>query len=322
MFNRKDFYLSSIIEDEDDRHTIIHNLSLRKVNIIGDYSSQMPVDWYKYYNKFLVRKTPIPFKPGDDGEDEDLIVIEDFELPTYFRNFRIPSDIRNCPMIENHHINPRVIKSFIASINYKGETLILFQKFKDYTQLQQSSAFTYDVDSGNLKELDKPVLSFGSSIMAVYKYIEKNGKIEKKLIFKRFNDVSYILDLKRYFAPLCAEGIEDFLDEGPFIYNKKKLNDIIHKASPLLATRFALVKKSGILDRVTAQKIKAVSDKYKNIEEKYNVTVDLSDDGENIIFPHKKSDAHNLLGLLSKKYFTDDFDDMPHLARGSRPLSK
>lgn len=315
MFNIRNFYISSIVEDEHDNTAIDHKLSLRSVSIGDDYEDQVPVDWYKHYYDFLGRQNYIDFKPGDDGEKDDLVVIKKFQLPSYFGSFGTPSDIIDCPPLKSRHIKPRVIKSFIGSVKYNGETLILFQRFRDSAQLPQMLPLSFDSDSQSFKKMDRPILSFGSSIMAVYKHNNR------RLIFKRFNDVSYILDLQRYFAHLSPTEIKGFLDEsGLFEYNEKELQSIIHKASPLLATRFALVKKSGILDRVDAQQVKNIGDKYKNVKE-YKVNINLSDDGNRIVFPSKKSEAHNLLRLLGKKFFTDDFDNLPHLARDTRPLS-
>ena len=313
MFNIRNFYTSSIVEDESNDITSDHKLSLRSVHIGDDYENQVPIDWYKHYYDFLGRQNYIDFKPGDDGEKDDLIVIKDFQLPIYFKSFETPSDIIDCPPIRSRHIEPRIIKSFIGSIDYNGETLILFQKFRDSVQLPQMLPLSFDSDSQSFKKVGKPILSFGSRIMAVYEHKKK------RVIFKRFNDVSYILDLDRYFARLSPKEIKEFLDHDLFEYNERKLYDMIHKASPLLATRFALVKKSGIIDRVDAKQIKLIGDKYKDIKE-YKVNINLSDDGNKIVFPSKKSEAHNLLRLLGKKFFTDDFDNIPHLARDTRPL--
>ena len=111
MFDIRNFYISSIVEDESNDITSDHKLSLRSVRIGDDYENQVPIDWYKHYYDFLGRQNYIDFKPGDDGEKDDLIVIKDFQLPIYFKSFETPSDIIDCPSIMSRHIEPRIIKS-------------------------------------------------------------------------------------------------------------------------------------------------------------------------------------------------------------------
>ena len=313
MFDKKRFRLKAIISPEIDK------FECREINIGDSYADEVPNNWYAQYYNFIVKKNYIDFKPGDDGDENDLIVINEFELPHYFDFISENSNAKTFNISESHsirnnHIQPRIIKSIIGITSYQNKNLILFQKFQDHIQLSgYRDMLSLDTDSLSFQRFEEPLLSLGSSIMAIYE-IEN-----EKLIFNRFTDVNYILSMHEYFAELSAPEIEEFVNDDLFESKKDALYEIIHKASPLLAKRFALVKESGILNKITAEDIYHVSLKYKDTKE-FNVNVTLTPNRDKVIFPTKKSEAHDFLRLLNQDFYTGDFDGSTFLARQKRPV--
>ena len=313
MFDKYRFNLAASVKSENADE---NNLTLRAISLDDTgYTNQLQNDWYKQYYTFLFQKSYVDFRPGDDVEEDELVLIEDFDLPPYIKEYvNDSSDISDLPSIKHRHIERKTIKSILGVTRYQNRELILFQKFRDSTQLPgKQLTLSLDTDSLVFKKVSDPLLTLGDSLIAVYE-IE-----EKKLIFRRFNDVSYILEMDRYFKMLSSKEIMNFLRHNLFEADISELDDIINDASPLLAKRFALVKDSGILNRVSAEIVESVSLKYKNVIG-YSVNVELSTDRKKIIFPTQKAEAHNLLRLLNQDFYTGDFDGDPFLARSKRSL--
>ncbi len=308
MFDKSEFRLKAILTKDID------TFECREMTITDSYAYEVPNDWYKQYFNFVTRKEYIDFKPGDDGEENELVVINDFELPTYFQFISEDYIISDSPLITHNHMQPKVIKSIIGVTNYRNNKLILFQKFQDHIQLTSyRNTLSLDTNSLGFKVFNEPLISLGRSIIAVYE-IEN-----KKLIFKRFTDVNTILLMDEYFREASPPEIREFLRHNLFEVNENELSEIINEASPLLAKRFALVKESGILNKISAEDIQRVSLKYKETEG-YNVNITLSQNRKKVIFPNKKSEAHNFLRLLNQDFYTGDFDGNPFLARDKRPV--
>ena len=310
MFDIHRFYTGAIVLNDNKE------LELRHFSVDDDYAEQMPEDWYMYYYNFIINKELINFKPGDDGDDHELVIIDDFKLPSYFNSFNKASNMGDFHSLRPQHMKPRTIKSIISSTSFNGKDLILFQKFLDSTQLGYGLKFSIDLNTISLNRVKEPSISFGTSIIGVCEIDKKNNK---KLIFNRFSDLSYILDLYRYFHALSPQEIKTFLDRALFEYDEDELDEIIYKASDRLAKRFALVEESGILDRFTAEEFKSISLKYRNVID-YKINIELSTDRQRILFPSKKTDAHNILRFFNGDFYTDDFDGHPFLARGKRRL--
>ena len=310
MFNEYSFNLTVTIDPIEE------NKQLYFIPIEGaNAKNQVLEDWYCQYknfttykdNKRLIDKRPVVFSPGNKADDEEILIIEDYKLPTYLEKMNTSNIVRINP-IRSQHIRPDIIKSIIGFAKDDNQELMLFQKFQSKNQLIESKmTLLFDSDALSFNKISDSGLILNNKLSAVY------NAATKTLMFRNFRDVSSILDLDEYFKPLSEEEIREFLKHD--LFEPEDVDQISTNPSYLLCERFAIVSKSKILDSITAEDVKLVSKKYPDVD------VKLSSDGRRIIFPSRKSDAHKLLRLLNENYYTGDFSEEPYLAINKRNVN-
>ena len=155
--------------------------------------------------------------------------------------------------------------------------------------------------------MDNPGFTLANYLSAVYQ------PSERKLLFRSFYNVDKFLPLSEYFRPASEEEIREILSHE--LFDPENLEESATNPSQLFRTKFALLKRSNVLDKFTAREI-------ENRAKGFGVPIQLSEDNEKIVFPSKKSDALKLLRFLNEEFFRGAVTGIPYITNSKRKMDQ
>lgn len=306
LFDKSYFNFGVIAYNEDSKLS-----EPRKLVIKSKHKETIIEDWHRQYSEFIYKKgiepdsipthkkDPIDFVPGGDITDDDIFEIKNYTLPSYIENINA-STITTEHSINREDIRAGVIRGIMGlTADDENNKLILFQKFQSSTQLLNSYSISFDTSEQSFKKVEDRVISFRNKLTAVY---QKQDNINS-LLFTSFRDTNSLLGLKENIQKASKDEIREILSLNPFA--PENIDEIVSDISYYNAVRFALIKKSGILDKVTPIKVKqAVEQINANQSEEKRVKIRLTEDENKIIFPVNKTEYRNILKVLNEEIFT------------------
>lgn len=300
-----------------------------KLVIKSNHKKTIIEDWHRQYSEFMYKKgikpesipthkkDPIDFVPGGDITDDDIFEIKNYTLPPYIENINA-STITNERPINREDIKKGVIRGIMGlTADNTNNELILFQKFQDSTQLLNSwLSMSFDPSAQTFKEVEDRVISFRNKLTAVYQHQETINS----LLFTSYRDTNSLLGLKENFQEASEEEIREILNLAPF--DPENIDEIVSGISYYNAVRFALIKKSGILERVTPIEVKqAVEQINVNQSEEKRIKIRLTEDDSKIIFPVNKTEYRNILKILNEELFTGLLTGTAYYAPKKNPIT-
>ena len=276
----KDFELAAIITKGTQKE-------LRYIPLEKKLKDSIKKEWESQYNKFskgVVEE--VDFDPGYKPEKHELFCLREYELPNWLAK-EDSASIRDFNPIRNNETQLKLIKGIATFIESDtDEEFILFQRFMPSQVIRTSLSAIWDRNTFN--KMDDPGFMLANYLSAVY------HRSERKLLFRSFYNVDKFLPLSEYFRPASEEEIREILSHE--LFAPENLEVSVSKPSQLFRNKFALLKRSDILDRFT---VREIEDRSKGL----GVQIQLSEDNEKIVFPTKKSDALKLLRFLNEEFF-------------------
>ena len=173
----------------------------------------------------------------------------------------------------------------------KNDDIILFQNFTP-SQIIRSNRLMF-IRGDQYEELDKPAISLSTRLSAVY------IPDDRKLLFRSFRNIKTFLPLSDFYDEASEEDILEVLNHRLFECQDKKT--LVDNSTQWIRKRFAMLKETKILDRLSITQIGARS-------ENFDINIKVKDD--KIVFPTDNVEAKKLLQLLNEEIFrgalTDD----------------
>ena len=286
--------LAAIIEDDKKE--------LRYVPLSRDLQSTIKTEWESQYNKFFKGiEKEVNFDPGYKPAKHELFCLREYELPDWLAE-EDSASIQDYDPIKTDERHLKLIKGIATfAESYTGDKFILFQRFMPSQVIQTGLSAIWD--RGTFKKMDGSGFRLAKSLSAIY---HCSGR---KLVFRSFYNVDMFLPLSEYFRPASEEEIREILNHE--LFAPENLAESATNPSRSFRKRFALLKRSGVLDRFTATEIEAQS-------KSAGVPIQLSDDNEKIVFPLKKSDALELLEFLNDDLVNGALTGIPYITNSKR----
>lgn len=324
LFDQSNFNFGVIAYNEDTKLPEPRKLVIRsnhKKTIIGD--------WHRQYSEFIYkegiepdstltqRKDPIDFVPGGDITDDDIFEIKNYTLPSYIENTNA-STITNDRPINREDIKEGVIRGIMGlTVDGANNELILFQKFQDSTQLLNSwISISLDLGAQTFNKVEDRVISFRKNLTAVY---QKKDNINS-LLFTSYRDTNSLLGLKENFQRASGDEIREILSLN--LFSPENIDEIVSDISYYNAVRFALIKKSGVLEKVTPIEVQqAVEQINVNQPKEKQIKIRLTEDDSKIIFPVNKTEYRNILKVLNEELFTGLLTGTAYYAPKKNPIA-
>lgn len=279
---------------------------LRYILLSQDLLGSIKKEWESQYNSFFKEVVEeVNFDPGYKPGKHELFCLREYELPNWLAE-EDSASIKDFNPIGNNERQLKLIKGIATFIESDiDEEFILFQRFTPSQVIRTSLSAIWDRNTFN--KMDGPGFMLANYLSAAY------HRSERKLLFRSFYNVDKFLPLSEYFRPASEEEIREILSHE--LFAPENLEVSVTNPSQPFRNKFALLKRSGVLDKLTAREIE---DRSKG----FDVSIQLSEDNKKIVFPSKKSDALKLLRFLNDEYVRGAATGNPYIANSKRKMDE
>ena len=293
----KDCEFAAIISTDSDKE-------LRHVPLSRDLQGSIKKEWESQYISFFEEVIKeVNYEPGYKPGKDELFCLQDYELPDWLAE-EDSASISDFESIRNNETQMNLIKGIAAFVeNENDEDSILFQRFMPAQVIRTGLSAIWDRNT--FKKIDEPGFRFANYLSAVYNYAER------KLLFRSYYNVDKFLPLSDYFSPATKKEIREILSHE--LFEPEDLESLATNPSYNFRTQFAQLKHSSVIDDFTASEI-------ANAGKGVGFLVQLSEDGKQIVFPSRKSDAYDLLRFLNDGYVRGVITKIPYIANSKRKI--
>ena len=240
--------------------------------------------WEGQYSVFVNELQETSFNAGYQPEDHECLFLLNFELPGWLAE----EDSQTAPHLDSvsRHEDALVDTAGIVALaqNVGGEELLLFQNFTRSRVIQPGQFLLLRHDT--YESTDRPGLTLDHKLSAVYR------TSDSKLLFRSYRTVNTFLPLSDFYKEASEEEIRDVLAHPQIA--PEDADSLAAESNQWFRKRFAMLRDSRILDRFTAEDIRARSNGYE-------ITVRVERD--RVIFPADRNEAKKLLQFLNEELF-------------------
>ena len=260
---------------------------LRYILLSQDLLGSIKKEWESQYNSFFKEVVEeVNFDPGYKPGKHQLFCLHEYELPDWLAE-EDSASIKDFDPIGNNETDMKLIKGIATFVESDtDEEFILFQRFMPAQVIRTSLSAIWDQDT--FKKMDGPGFMLANYLSAVY------YRSERKLLFHSFYNVNIFLPLFEYFRPASEEEIREVLNHERIAAENPAA--LATNANQWFRKQFAILKRSGILDKFTPLDIRWCS-------KECDISIQLSENNERIVFPSDKPAAKKLLQFLNEGIF-------------------
>lgn len=268
------FHLFAIVKIATKRH-------LESVPIHRDLQESLALDWKGQLQDFVREITEIPFDVGYTPGDSERFVLHDFDLPDWIVPV-IESDAIEIHEIEEDGLD-RISGMVAVSQDRNERRCLLFQNF---TRSRVISPRALWWSQNAYTQTGKAGFSLSDSLSAIY-YLD-----EKKLIFSKFTTVNSFLPLMDHYWVASDEQIREVLANPLFAVDD--IDTVAYRPTQWIARRFAILRESGILDKVSAEDVTQKARDYR---------LEIPERNGKIVFPSARAEQKKVLQFLCEEVF-------------------
>ena len=284
------------IVDEGGERRILH------VPLHRDLQRSLAVDWDEQLGSFLENVDEIDFDPGYKPEARERFCLKDYELPTWLEG-QDSESVRNLDRMENGGKGMGEIRGLVGfAYDGNGRKQMLFQN-STKGRVVQPGCYMF-LEGGTYRSMQQSALCLDNHLSAVY--FSDQGS----LIFQNFRTVNTFLPLEAIFEEASDKQMLNLLAHERLA--PENPDQVVSFANQWFRKRFAMLDKSGVLDKYTSAEIAKDA-------KLHEVTVKL--DGERIIFPADKQKARRLLQYLNEERFVGAITDTLYETNSKRAAS-
>ena len=217
---------------------------------------------------------------------------------------------RNIEEIDINKIRVSWIKGIVALGQTDGDNkLMLFQNFSKRQMIRPRISLSYRRDT--YQGIKGRILTLDDKLRAVY------SSKDEKLLFDKYPSTSRILDLSKYYYVASDTDIRDLLEHRLFEYDD--MQRIMKTSEYFHRRRFAMLKDSDILEKISAGDVVSVRD-VERVSNRHNLGIQVRDD--KIVFPENSDVAKTLLQLLNEEIYQGEFSGTLLQASAKRPYRR
>ena len=308
----KNFRLVAIINEKKEWEL--------KEFLLDDFLYDNLVDkWKQQYEAFMRREEEIDFKetePGYKLDDHQVFRISPCYLPTCVAD-RDSENIRNTEQIrinENLAHSIKGVVAFAQNDEDNDNELMLFQHFAPGQIIQPGGLMMWweGQPRNTYTSVKDSTVRLNNNLTAVY------SSKDEKLLFNHFkNAKKFIPSLAELHDNLSDQDIDNHvLSHGLFECEDADKAKVLENVTQNMRTAFTTLKKSGILNNVSAEEIQNTAD--ENPETNVKILINESN---KIVFPTEKDDIKALLELLNENMFRGTFTKNFYMTNSKRKVS-
>lgn len=273
----EDFHLVAIVKHDEA-------VRLYHIPLHQGLQTTLSESWQMQLDAFMVDIQEIDFDAGYTPQDGDCFRLNHFEVPPWLNGQNSQTVVRLDSISRNENVMGTITGLAAFARNSQCEELILFQNFSRGHIVRPGRFLLL---SGNTYEtIQRPGLILSDRLSAIY------SATDAKLLFHNFRVANTFLPLTEFYQEASDADIREVLRHERLA--AEDMESSVAGANQWFRKHFAMVRKSGILDKYTARQIKAHA-------RGYDVDVTVRDG--RVVFPANKVAAKRLLQFLNEELF-------------------
>lgn len=273
----ENFHLVAIVKQ--DEAVRLYQIPLRQ-----RLQTTLSKSWQTQLDAFMVDILEIDFDAGYTLEDHECFRLNNFELPTWLNGQNSQTVVRLDSISRDENVMGAITGLAAFARNGRREELILFQNFSR-GHIVRPGRFLF-LTGNTYETVQRPGLILSNRLSATY------TATDEKLLFHNFRGANTFLPLAEFYQEASEEDIREVLRHDRLAAEDAESS--VAGANQWSRKRFAMLKKSGILDVYTAKQIKAHAKGYG---------VDVKVRNGRVVFPADKVAAKRLLQFLNEELF-------------------
>lgn len=260
---------------------------LRRFPLRRPLQDSLSQQWEDQLDEFRNGAREIRFDPGYTPEADEVFEITNFEAPGWLaaRTSLNAAELDSVVGLEEQLGNLRSVVAFARTSH--REEIVLFQHFVP-SHLIKPGKFFFQAN-GTYITNDRPGLALDHKITALY---FPNGR---RLLFRNFRATNTFLPLSDYFSEASGKEVRQILKHQIFVAESvTSVEELAENPPQWFRKRFAMLRASNILDKYSAEEIRAKSSGY-------DIEVKVAQ--HKIVFPADRNAAKKLLQFLNEEIF-------------------
>jgi hypothetical protein len=231
-----------------------------------------------------------------------MFEIDDFALePPILSAAKDPDSVE--ALILNEETIP-AIRAICAVQASRSSVRILFQSF-DRRRILTTNRFTFLQDGNAFTPLDKPGLTFGDAINAVY----DNGS----LLFRSYAVTARFLSLVEVFNEASEDKMKEVLDHK--VLHVANIEAVLKQSDSTMRKQFAAISELGVLE-------KAKPNVLKDTAAEFGIALGVERHGGKlkVEFPETKKQQKEFLTFLTEGYYVGPITGNKYQSNSHRPM--
>ena len=242
----------------------------------------------------------VKFHPGFNCDDEELFIIEKFNLPIEISN--AIADPTTVGAFEFGTGDLPQIKGIIASDN--NNNTILFQSF-DKRRVLSKKSVSLILSGKTFRRLEEPGITLDSKVVVLFK--------NNNIYFESYFEASRVLDLSDYYKEATDDDLRVFCAMDSLAVANP--DHVKANADSWIRRRIAAVMESGVLEQESPKKIQQKAKEFK-----IALSISKNNGQEKIQLPEERKELKALLKFLLEDYSYGILSGKKYISSSKMPL--
>lgn len=251
------------------------------------------------HNKFFSDVETIKFDGWYTPDENELLYIEEIENEDIDGIMDAVSSPLSVDQFSPTEYSLANLKAIFTSIQFEGRTRILIQLF-ERKRLLSTSRLSLFYSGNTFQKLQDSGFSLDNKLLAVLD--------ENKLYFQSFHFLSRVFDLNEYYKEATDAEIIEFANHR--CLSVPNINLFLTNANAQIRKKIALIRQSGILDRVPIKDLVSIG-------LSFNLPLQLNNQDQ-IIIPNDKKELRRLLRFLNEDYYDSPLSENRYISNSKR----
>ena len=257
---------------------------LQRIPMHQALQQTLTTTWEAQVEAFLDDAQEVEFDAGYQPEEHERFALHDFE-PLDWLAGESSATIGDLDPIEQNDASIASIKAIAGfARDGNGNELVLFQNFSRSHVIRPGTFLL--LRNGTYETTERPGLTLDTKLAAVYVVAEQ------KLLFRNFRTVNTFLPLGDFYEEASEQQIREVLAHEKLA--PVNVEAIATESNQWFRKRFAMLRDSGVLDKYSANQVRARSKGYD---------VEIRVQKGKIVFPEDRPSAKKLLQFLNEELF-------------------
>ncbi|GAA6168300.1 Kiwa anti-phage protein KwaB-like domain-containing protein [Sessilibacter corallicola] len=272
--------------------------TVSRIAVGADLQEKLSEEFDRQFDNFIgVDGQCVPFDGQYKAEHDELLTIENFELPEIFKS-AIKEPMVLQPLHYNHESDKKIAAIF-CGLEKDDDYVVFFQVFES-TRLIKPSLFNIVFGSNDtFEKLEYFGMTLDSKLTACY----KSGQ----LYFRSYHYSRRIFDLSKYYREATEDEVKELASHDHF--SSINQEEFLKLADHVVRQKIARITRNDVLNSFSVTELKQKA-------EQVNFEMEIVD--QKIIIPNNRKDLKLILSFLDDQVYMGPITGQTKVSNSSR----